>query len=471
MASRQRRPHRLGRRRVRRGPAGRRTASSVPRRSSTRSNMAAARCRGDRHRDTPSGGDTPANSEGLDFFNTGVKLVTDSPDGRRREHRHQGRGRRPLLGLNPKHPAQVAQTYGAGPIQYGRPPVLTHPQVGSRDAHSTPPRPRSLRFLTTTARRPPQRTSFDGQGSYVPSSEDPATSCTAISALEPADRRSRWLSVVFASLRAHRFLPSAGLDLARCCSRPRSSSARSRSGRRSSCSPPASTCPWVHGDGAGRCMVIGHARTPSSGLNGTTWPSCCGIVMPARRAALLNGLLVTRLKLPPFIVTLGTLNIGRSPRSRCSTRRRAEHHRPADMRRPHAVDRQHVISVRGLCHDHLRHGVHRSPCSTSPSMWSRLTRDAVGHATCTPSVTIRRRPASPASATDRVLLERVRRSPALVFGLTACADDRTRAAPPATRTPFPGREPGRRSPPSCIGGTSLFGGPRHHPGRHRWWAP
>ena len=27
----------------------------------------------------------------------------------------------------------------------------------------------------------------------------------------------------------------------------------------------------------------------------------------ARRAALLNGLLVTRLKLPPFIVTLGTL--------------------------------------------------------------------------------------------------------------------------------------------------------------------
>ncbi len=44
-------------------------------------------------------GETPENSEGLDFFNTGVALVTDEPAGRRRVHRHR-RGQRDLLGLS-----------------------------------------------------------------------------------------------------------------------------------------------------------------------------------------------------------------------------------------------------------------------------------------------------------------------------------------------------------------------------------
>ena len=46
-------------------------------------------------------GEMPENSEGLDFFNTGVALVTDDPAGRRRVHRHR-RGQRDLLGLIPR---------------------------------------------------------------------------------------------------------------------------------------------------------------------------------------------------------------------------------------------------------------------------------------------------------------------------------------------------------------------------------
>ena len=47
-------------------------------------------------------GEAPENTEGLDFFNTGVALVTDDPQDGVESHRHR-RGRRDLLGLIPRH--------------------------------------------------------------------------------------------------------------------------------------------------------------------------------------------------------------------------------------------------------------------------------------------------------------------------------------------------------------------------------
>jgi ribose/xylose/arabinose/galactoside ABC-type transport system permease subunit len=63
-------------------------------------------------------------------------------------------------------------------------------------------------------------------------------------------------------------------------------------------------------------MMVMAALAKDGGMPGR-WPCSIGLAL-ATGAGLLNGLLVTRINLPPFIVTLGTCRS--SPRSPCSTR-------------------------------------------------------------------------------------------------------------------------------------------------------
>ena len=73
-----RRAHRgLGRRRLRRHRRGEGRASSARRASSTRSRWPSSACR--RSSTSCETGEAPENTEGLDFYNTGVELVTDDP--------------------------------------------------------------------------------------------------------------------------------------------------------------------------------------------------------------------------------------------------------------------------------------------------------------------------------------------------------------------------------------------------------
>ena len=62
----------------------------------------AARRRGD-HEDRRRRREAATSSDGLDFFNTGVALVTDKPVDGSREHRHH-RGAEDLLGLTARRP-------------------------------------------------------------------------------------------------------------------------------------------------------------------------------------------------------------------------------------------------------------------------------------------------------------------------------------------------------------------------------
>ena len=93
----QRRADRVGRRWLRRGgQRGSRTASSARPRSSTRCKMAQLGV--EAITTIARGGEAPAVTPGLDFYDTGVALVTDKPVDRRRQHHHR-RGREDLLGL------------------------------------------------------------------------------------------------------------------------------------------------------------------------------------------------------------------------------------------------------------------------------------------------------------------------------------------------------------------------------------
>ncbi|MBL0195564.1 MAG: ABC transporter permease [Myxococcales bacterium] len=109
-------------------------------------------------------------------------------------------------------------------------------------------------------------------------------------------------------------------------------------------------------------------------------------IATATTAGLANGLMVARLRLPPFIVTLGTMSVLRglakgSPTSRRSTRTRAASTRSS--RRARGCSRS---CPRGCS----------SPCSSRPSRGSRSGTRA-GVATCTRWARARRPPGSRAS--------------------------------------------------------------------------
>ena len=79
------------------------------------------------------------------------------------------------------------------------------------------------------------------------------------------------------------------------------------------------------------------------------WPSCSASALTSRSASL-NGVLVTWVRLPPFIVTLGTLNIAFAITqiySQVADRDRLPD--ALDVARQHLPARQHVGHLRHAC--------------------------------------------------------------------------------------------------------------------------
>ena len=162
---------------------------------------------------------------------------------------------------------------------------------------------------------------------------------------------------------------------------------------------------------------------------------------------LLNGLLVTRLKLPPFIVTLGTLSIFTALGLLYT---KGQSVQASDMPDFMTVDRQRD-QARRLRH-HLRRGHGGRLLYVVVAL--RPRPDRCGASTSTPSATTPRPRAWPASAVDRVLLS-VYAVAGLIYGLTAWIQiGRANAASPNAITD------GNLETITAvvIGGTSLFGG-------------
>ena len=103
-----------------------------------------------------------------------------------------------------------------------------------------------------------------------------------------------------------------------------------------------------HGDGAGR-----HRDDQAGGRPAACprrWPSCAASASTTA-FGLVNGLLVTRIKLPPFIVTLGTLNIAFAITQLYSNAQTVTDLPPAmTWLRQHLHDRRHVGRLRRGAH-------------------------------------------------------------------------------------------------------------------------